>query len=299
MWMEEHIGKQVNVERSQELLATGADRIATACPFCYVMIDDGVKGEGVDEEQVKVGDIALHMLEAIEAGERAVSVEISKTASREMSRSRELVGVGVGAEIGAGTATMEVGTVEAGTAEADNGASIGAADFDLRAEDVPPGTGPAWEPDSPGSDPLRPAAAPAAPVTVSGAARAALAGVEPRRETARVQSGKQAGTTAPGKPADASKPAEEQTAQPAQPDEQQEAAAMPTAPEGARPDNLARIKGTDPRLIALLRREGITTFAQLASLTEAQIDALEVALDAPGRIRKWNWNLQAQELLDS
>ena len=49
---------------------------------------------------------------------------------------------------------------------------------------------------------------------------------------------------------------------------------MPAAPEGARPDNLARIKGTDPRLIALLRREGITTFAQLASLTEAQIDAL-------------------------
>ncbi len=42
MWMEEHTGKQVNVERSQELLATGATRIATACPFCYVMIDDGV-----------------------------------------------------------------------------------------------------------------------------------------------------------------------------------------------------------------------------------------------------------------
>jgi Fe-S oxidoreductase len=67
--MEEHTGKQVNVERSQELLATGATRIATACPFCYIMIDDGVKGEGVDEEQVKVGDIALHMLEAIEEGE--------------------------------------------------------------------------------------------------------------------------------------------------------------------------------------------------------------------------------------
>jgi len=72
MWMEEHTGKQVNVERSQELLATGATRIATACPFCYIMIDDGVKGEGVDEEQVKVGDIALHMIEAIEAGEADV-----------------------------------------------------------------------------------------------------------------------------------------------------------------------------------------------------------------------------------
>ena len=199
-------------------------------------------------------------------------------ASREMSRSRELVGAGVGAGIG-----------------------VGAADFDLRAEDVPPGTGPAWEPDSSVADSSRSVvtAPPAAPVTVSEAARAALAGVEARRETARVQSVKQAGTTAPSKPAAPGKPAEEQTAQPAQPGEQQETAAMPAAPEGARPDNLARIKGTDPRLIALLRREGITTFAQLASLTEAQIDTLEVALDAPGRIRKWNWNIQAQELLDS
>ncbi|MBC8364182.1 MAG: 4Fe-4S dicluster domain-containing protein [Actinobacteria bacterium] len=69
MWMEEDIGKNINVERSQELLATGATRIATACPFCYVMIDDGVKGEGVEESEVKVGDIALHVLEALQNGE--------------------------------------------------------------------------------------------------------------------------------------------------------------------------------------------------------------------------------------
>jgi Fe-S oxidoreductase len=73
MWMEEDIGKNINVERSQELLATGATRIATACPFCYVMIDDGVKGEGVEEDQVKVGDIALHVLDAIRAGEAATA----------------------------------------------------------------------------------------------------------------------------------------------------------------------------------------------------------------------------------
>jgi Fe-S oxidoreductase len=69
MWMEEHVGKQVNVERSQELLRTGASRIATACPFCYIMIDDGVKGEGVEDDEVKVGDIAMHLLEALEKGE--------------------------------------------------------------------------------------------------------------------------------------------------------------------------------------------------------------------------------------
>ena len=68
-WMEEDTGKNVNVERSQQLLATGASRIATACPFCYVMIDDGVKGEGVNEDEVKVADIAIHMLEALERGD--------------------------------------------------------------------------------------------------------------------------------------------------------------------------------------------------------------------------------------
>jgi len=69
MWMEEDTGKNINVERSQELLATGADRIATACPFCFVMIDDGVKGEGVEETEVKVGDIAIHLLEALQPKE--------------------------------------------------------------------------------------------------------------------------------------------------------------------------------------------------------------------------------------
>jgi Fe-S oxidoreductase len=70
MWMEETIGTKVNDERSRELIATGAERVATACPFCYIMIDDGVKGAGA-EEDVQVGDIAMHLLEAIEAGEAA------------------------------------------------------------------------------------------------------------------------------------------------------------------------------------------------------------------------------------
>ena len=69
MFMEENIGKQVNVERSQELLSTGATRIATACPFCYIMVDDGVKSQGVEDEDVKVGDLAMHLLEAIENAE--------------------------------------------------------------------------------------------------------------------------------------------------------------------------------------------------------------------------------------
>jgi Fe-S oxidoreductase/nitrate reductase gamma subunit len=66
MWMEESTGKKVNTERSQEAIATGASRVAVACPFCYVMFDDGVKGEGKDEE-VRVQDIAEILWDAIEA----------------------------------------------------------------------------------------------------------------------------------------------------------------------------------------------------------------------------------------
>ena len=42
MWMEEHIGKRVNTERTEEAIDTGASTIATGCPFCRVMITDGV-----------------------------------------------------------------------------------------------------------------------------------------------------------------------------------------------------------------------------------------------------------------
>jgi Fe-S oxidoreductase/nitrate reductase gamma subunit len=66
MWMEETVGKKVNDERSQEAIATGATRIATACPFCYIMLDDGVKGAGKDEEEVRVADISIHLLDALE-----------------------------------------------------------------------------------------------------------------------------------------------------------------------------------------------------------------------------------------
>jgi Fe-S oxidoreductase len=74
MWMEESLGTKVNDARSRELIATGASRVATACPFCYIMIDDGVKGVGpgmgIEEDSVKVGDISMHLLEAIEQAER-------------------------------------------------------------------------------------------------------------------------------------------------------------------------------------------------------------------------------------
>ena len=70
MWMEETIGTKVNDERAAEAISTGASRVATACPFCYIMLDDGVKGAGKEENEVKVADISIHLLDAIENGER-------------------------------------------------------------------------------------------------------------------------------------------------------------------------------------------------------------------------------------
>ena len=79
MWMEESIGTKVNDERSRELVETGASRVATACPFCYVMMDDGVKAAGKEEDEVKVADLAMHVLEAIEAGEADADAPLTMT----------------------------------------------------------------------------------------------------------------------------------------------------------------------------------------------------------------------------
>jgi Fe-S oxidoreductase len=57
MWMEEKIGTRVNRNRTEEILATGAAVAAVACPFCTIMIGDGVKDAGA-EEQVQVLDVA-------------------------------------------------------------------------------------------------------------------------------------------------------------------------------------------------------------------------------------------------
>jgi len=62
-WMEEKTGKKVNVERAEEALGTEADEIAVACPFCFVMLDDGVKELGRDD--VPVRDIAMILADGL------------------------------------------------------------------------------------------------------------------------------------------------------------------------------------------------------------------------------------------
>ena len=62
MWMEENVGKRVNVERSEELLATGADQIAVACPFCMTMINDGVTGAGKEVPVLDISEVVAARL---------------------------------------------------------------------------------------------------------------------------------------------------------------------------------------------------------------------------------------------
>jgi heterodisulfide reductase subunit D len=58
MWKEPEKGKKdINIERSEEALATGATTIAVACPFCMTMMSDGVKNKE-KEAEVKVRDLA-------------------------------------------------------------------------------------------------------------------------------------------------------------------------------------------------------------------------------------------------
>jgi Fe-S oxidoreductase len=64
MWMEENVGKRVNVERSEELLATGADQIAVACPFCMTMITDGVTGAGSAVPVLDISEVVASKLAA-------------------------------------------------------------------------------------------------------------------------------------------------------------------------------------------------------------------------------------------
>ena len=71
MWMEEKLGTRINTNRTEEALATGAERIAIGCPFCRVMISDGLtakQAEGTGDE-VEVVDVAQMLLAAVRRGQ--------------------------------------------------------------------------------------------------------------------------------------------------------------------------------------------------------------------------------------
>ena len=121
MWMEEHIGKRVNHERVEEALDTGASKIATGCPFCRVMMTDGVddvaaandipKAEVLDVAQLLLGSLDTSSVTLPEKG--AAAKEAAESGREGAKRPRE-----------AGSCARRGGTgSQAGTAEADAGAA--------------------------------------------------------------------------------------------------------------------------------------------------------------------------------
>lgn len=65
MWMDDKMGTRINHERAQEALATPATMVATACPYCLIMMKDGLSAQGADNVPVK--DFSEILLDAMQA----------------------------------------------------------------------------------------------------------------------------------------------------------------------------------------------------------------------------------------
>jgi Fe-S oxidoreductase len=70
MWMEEKIGTRVNHNRTDEVIASGADTVATACPFCTIMLHDGVQDR--------------------DAAEKVTVINVSELVAKTMKRKKEI-----------------------------------------------------------------------------------------------------------------------------------------------------------------------------------------------------------------
>jgi len=62
MWMEE-TGTAINEERAREAAESGASTLAVACPFCTVMLDDGVRAVG---SEMRVADVSTLLAESLD-----------------------------------------------------------------------------------------------------------------------------------------------------------------------------------------------------------------------------------------
>jgi Fe-S oxidoreductase len=71
MWMEEHEGSRINHKRTRQALEKAPDEIATACPFCLIMLRDGTTD--LDRTDVGVRDVAELLADATGAWQRDVA----------------------------------------------------------------------------------------------------------------------------------------------------------------------------------------------------------------------------------
>ncbi len=156
MWMEENTGERINLNRTKEAVATGADQIAVGCPFCRVMLSDGLTAQqaaGEAREEVEVLDIAQMLLASVKgetkpvarkaepaamaAGSAAAAGGASRTVAEDADATK--------AEPEAGDATQTAETVtetaDAGPlAKASGGSSLFDADADSQPADESPAT---------------------------------------------------------------------------------------------------------------------------------------------------------------
>lgn len=75
MWLEERIGERINLNRTDEALATEADIISTACPYCMIMLDDAVKTRK-KEETVSVMDVSQVLEKSIAESEVKIAQKL-------------------------------------------------------------------------------------------------------------------------------------------------------------------------------------------------------------------------------
>ncbi len=117
MWMEETIGSRINTTRTEEAVATGADQIAVGCPFCRVMLTDGLtaqQAEGKAREEVEVLDVAQMLLASVKRDADTKITEAEPDAEDEADSGS----VSDPAAVGAGAKAHEEGT-EAGPSGSD------------------------------------------------------------------------------------------------------------------------------------------------------------------------------------
>ncbi|MEV0945376.1 heterodisulfide reductase-related iron-sulfur binding cluster [Rhodococcus sp. NPDC049939] len=81
MWMEENIGKRINIDRVDEALETDPKKIATGCPFCRVMLTDGVtarqeSGQGAGVEVVDVAQLMLSSITRLEPEKLTANIKV-------------------------------------------------------------------------------------------------------------------------------------------------------------------------------------------------------------------------------